>query len=88
MQTVLTPDEGTGRGPAIAFDIAKGHDGGLAVGSSDLGGACFTLGLQAAPRQTPRVRGKGRWPGWPSPALLVCGWPAPDFRHAWIAEAR
>ena len=42
VQTVLTPDEGTGLGLAIAFDIAKGHDGSLAVGSSDLGGACFT----------------------------------------------
>jgi len=46
--TTKDPDEGTGLGLAIAFDIAKGHGGSLEVGSSDLGGACFTLQLQAA----------------------------------------
>jgi PAS domain S-box-containing protein len=48
--TTKDPDEGTGLGLAIAFDIAKDHDGSLEVGSSDLGGACFTLRLQAALR--------------------------------------
>jgi PAS domain S-box-containing protein len=48
--TTKDPDEGTGLGLAIAFDIAKDHDGTLEVGSSDLGGACFTLRLQAALR--------------------------------------
>ena len=48
--TTKAPDEGTGLGLAIAFDIAKEHDGSLEVGSSDLGGACFTLRLQAALR--------------------------------------
>jgi PAS domain S-box-containing protein len=48
--TTKDPDEGTGLGLAIAFDIAKDHDGSVEVGSSDLGGACFTLRLQAALR--------------------------------------
>jgi PAS domain S-box-containing protein len=48
--TTKDPDEGTGLGLAIAFDIARDHDGSLEVGSSDLGGACFTLRLQAALR--------------------------------------
>jgi PAS domain S-box-containing protein len=48
--TTKDPDEGTGLGLAIAFDIAKAHDGSLEVGSSDLGGACFTLRLPAALR--------------------------------------
>jgi len=46
--TTKGPDEGTGLGLAIAFDIAKDHDGDLEVGISHLGGACFSLQLQAA----------------------------------------
>jgi PAS domain S-box-containing protein len=45
--TTKGPDEGTGLGLAIAFDIATDHDGDLEVGTSHLGGACFTLQLQA-----------------------------------------
>jgi len=48
--TTKDPDEGTGLGLAIAYDIAKDHGGSLEVGSSDLGGACFTLRLEAAPQ--------------------------------------
>jgi len=48
--TTKGPDEGTGLGLAIAFDIVKDHDGDLDVGTSHLGGACFTFKLPSVRR--------------------------------------
>ena len=44
-----TKGMGTGLGLAICRKIAEGHGGSLVAGSSDLGGARFTLTLLAAP---------------------------------------
>jgi signal transduction histidine kinase len=45
--TTKPPDEGMGLGLAIAFEIVSQHSGGLEVGPSREGGACFTVRLPA-----------------------------------------
>jgi signal transduction histidine kinase len=46
--TTRSPEQGTGLGLALAFEIARQHGGTLEVTRSNLGGACFTLKLPVA----------------------------------------
>jgi PAS domain S-box-containing protein len=50
--TTRAPNEGTGLGLPIAFDIVREHGGTLEVAESDTGGACFVVRLPVG--RTPR----------------------------------
>lgn len=49
--TTRGPDEGTGLGLTIAFDVAREHGGGLEERPRPGGGACFVLRLPVSPQE-------------------------------------